>query len=97
LQRFPRSPCKAFNARKPAVQRQIDRASAPARKLKALEARAFETLGLPQNATPDEIKSSYKQKLKMYHPDANDSDRASESALRVSIEAYRILKMNGFC
>ncbi|MCZ7451123.1 J domain-containing protein [Agrobacterium rhizogenes] len=67
------------------------------RKLKVLEAKAFETLGLSSQATSGEIRSRYKERLKMHHPDANDGDRNSEDALRASIEAYRILKLNGFC
>lgn len=88
---------KALNARKSAAQRLIGKSDTPVRKLKALEARAFNTLGLAPNATPEAIKSTYKQKLKMHHPDANDGHRASEEALRASIEAYKILRMNGFC
>ncbi|EJT01917.1 molecular chaperone DnaJ family protein (plasmid) [Rhizobium sp. CCGE 510] len=62
-----------------------------------LEAKAFEKLGLSPDATPDEIKSRYKQLLKMHHPDANDGDRKSEDSLRSTIEAHKILKLNGFC
>jgi len=67
------------------------------RKLKVLEARALETLGLVPGASPQEIRSRYKEKLKMHHPDANEGSRASEEALRASIEAHKILKLNGFC
>lgn len=67
------------------------------RKLKVLEAKAFETLALSPDATPDEIRSRYKLKLKMHHPDANDGDRASEEILQATIDAYKILKLNGFC
>ena len=87
---------KALNASKTAAQR-LAGTDSPARKLKPLEARAFETLGLLPNATPQEIKSRYKQRLKMHHPDANEGNRASEDALRASIEAHKILKLNGFC
>ena len=88
---------KAINARKGAAQRQAAKAIVQSRKLKVLEAKAFETLGLSPSATPDEIRSRYKQRLKMHHPDANDGDRASEDALRAAIDAHRILKLNGFC
>jgi DnaJ-class molecular chaperone len=67
------------------------------RKLKTLEAKAFETLGLSQAATPEEIKSRYKDLVKMHHPDANDGDRGSEAQLRAAIEAHKLLKLNGFC
>jgi len=54
-------------------------------------------LGLEQVATSEEIKSRYKERLKADHPDANSGDRKSEDRLRATIEAFRILKLNGFC
>jgi curved DNA-binding protein CbpA len=88
---------KATNARKSAAERQAVKADLQRRKLKVLEAKAFETLGLPPEATPAEIRSRYKQKLKMHHPDANSGDRNSEDELRAAIDAHKILKLNGFC
>lgn len=87
---------KTLNARKSARQGQPT-TGGHQRKLKTLEAKAFDTLGLAPEATPEEIKSRYKERLKMHHPDANDGDRNSEDALRATIEAFRILKLNGFC
>jgi curved DNA-binding protein CbpA len=88
---------KTLNARKTAAQRKAQRANSQIRKLKVLEAKAFETLGLSADANPDEIKSRYKERLKLHHPDANQGDRTSEDELRASIEAPRIHKLNGFC
>ncbi|MDR9773094.1 J domain-containing protein [Rhizobium hidalgonense] len=88
---------KTLNARKSAAQSQAAKAAFQSRKLKVLEAKAFETLDLSPNATPDEIRSRYKQRLKMHHPDANDGDRTAESALQATIDAHKILKLNGFC
>ncbi|BCH61439.1 DnaJ domain-containing protein [Agrobacterium vitis] len=88
---------KATNARKSAAQRQAEKLDTQRRKLKVLEAKAFETLGLSPDATPEEIRSRYKQKLKMHHPDANNGDRNSEDKLQASIDAHKILKLNGFC
>lgn len=88
---------KALNARKTAMQRDAEKRDPQARKLKALEIRALETLGLSSSATPQEIRKRYKEKLKMHHPDANEGDRSSEDALRASIEAHKILKLNGLC
>jgi curved DNA-binding protein CbpA len=88
---------KALNARKSAAERQAKKVELQARKLKVLEARAFETLGLPEDANPDAIRRRYKEKLKMHHPDANRGKRDTEGQLQASIEAYRILKLNGFC
>lgn len=88
---------KAINARKTAAQRQAKTIELQTRKLKVLEARAFETLGLSPDATPEEIKSRYKERLKMHHPDSNQGNRSAEDELRASIEAHKILKLNGFC
>lgn len=65
------------------------------RVLKPLEAKAFESLHLPGTATPVEIKSRYKELVKLNHPDANGGDRASEDKLREIIQAYNYLKQAG--
>jgi curved DNA-binding protein CbpA len=88
---------KTINARKDAEQRQREKVQFQQRKLKVLEAKAFETLGLSEDATPEEIRVRYKQKLKMHHPDANQGNRNSEDDLRAAIDAHKILKLNGFC
>lgn len=67
------------------------------RKLKTLETKAFETLGLSANATPKDIKSRYKELVKKHHPDANGGDRGSEERFRAVIQAYQLLKQEGFC
>jgi curved DNA-binding protein CbpA len=68
-----------------------------ARKLKTLEAKAFDTMGLAATATGQEIKSRYKELVKKHHPDANGGDRGSEDRFRAVIQAYQLLKQNGFC
>lgn len=93
----PSGSAKSVNARKSAAQRLFEKRAFQARKLKVLEAKAFEVLGLSPDATPEEIRSRYKERLKMHHPDANQGNRNSEDQLRASIEAHKILKMNGFC
>lgn len=67
------------------------------RKLKALEAKAMETLGLDPSATGTAIKQRYKELVKRHHPDANGGDRASEDRFRDVIQAYRMLKQAGLC
>jgi curved DNA-binding protein CbpA len=67
------------------------------RKLKALETKAFDTLGLPAAASSDDIKARYKELVKKHHPDANGGDRGSEERFREVIQAYQMLKSAGFC
>lgn len=66
------------------------------RKLKRLEKQSLDKLRLPDNATSKEIKSKYKQLVKLHHPDANGGDRSSEDQLREIIQAYNFLKSAGF-
>lgn len=88
---------KTINARKSAERVQAHKVELQKRKLRVLEARAFETLGLSEDATPEEIRRRYKERLKQLHPDANNGSRASEAQLKASIEAHKLLKLNGFC
>lgn len=67
------------------------------RKVRALEAKALESLGLDGKATGAEIKARYKELVKRHHPDANGGNRASEDRFRDVIQAYRLLKQAGFC
>ena len=67
------------------------------RKLKTLEAKALETLGLEASATGAAIKSRYKELVKRHHPDANGGDRGSEDRFRDVLQAYRVLKQAGLC
>lgn len=67
------------------------------RKLKPLETKAFDTLGLVMGATANDIKSRYKELVKKHHPDANGGDRGSEERFRAVIQAYQLLKQAGFC
>ena len=67
------------------------------RKLKTLEAKALETLGLDGKATGADIKSRYKELVKRHHPDSNGGDRGSEDRFRDVLQAYRVLKQAGLC
>ncbi|MEM8797599.1 MAG: DnaJ domain-containing protein [Pseudomonadota bacterium] len=73
-----------------------DGAASGKRKVKRLEKQYLDKLGLSAEATPREIKSKYKQLVKMHHPDANGGDRSSEDRLREIIQAYNFLKSAGF-
>jgi curved DNA-binding protein CbpA len=67
------------------------------RKLKTLESKALDTMGLGANATSTDIKSRYKELVKKHHPDANGGDRGSEERFRAVVQAYQLLKQAGFC
>ncbi|TPW27316.1 J domain-containing protein [Pararhizobium mangrovi] len=67
------------------------------RKIKTLEAKAFETLSLAETAHSEEIKTQYKALVKKHHPDANGGDRGSEERFREVVQAYQLLKQAGFC
>jgi len=84
-----RDPYNFFSARRAEPPRE--------RKLKSLEAKAMETLGLGAKATGAEIKARYKELVKRHHPDANGGDRSSEDRFRDVLQAYRVLKQAGFC
>ncbi|WP_320140939.1 J domain-containing protein [uncultured Cohaesibacter sp.] len=66
------------------------------RKLRPLEAKAFETLGLKLPATADDVKRAYKRLLKENHPDLNKGDRACEERLQDVIAAYNTLRAGGY-
>ena len=74
-----------------------EKAPAPERRLKPLETKALDTLGLAGGATSSDIKSRYKELVKRHHPDANGGDRGSEERFREVIQAYQLLKQAGFC
>ncbi|MBB5073647.1 curved DNA-binding protein CbpA [Bartonella callosciuri] len=67
------------------------------RKLKPLEAKAFDTLGLPPNASAESIKTKYKELVKKHHPDSNGGNRSSEERFRDVLHAYNLLKKSGLC
>lgn len=67
----------------------------PARRLKPLERKALEALGLDERADRDRIKHRFKELVKRHHPDANGGDKRSENKLREIIQAYNYLKQAG--
>jgi len=72
-------------------------ATGKARKIRSLERKALDDLGLPHSASGEEIKSRYKELVKRHHPDANGGDRSSEGRLRQIIQAYKLLRQAGLC
>jgi curved DNA-binding protein CbpA len=57
-----------------------------------MERKSLEVMGLPESATPAQVKAQYKMLVKRHHPDANGGDRSLEDRLREIIQAYNYLK-----
>lgn len=51
----------------------------------------YETLGVPRNATPEQIKKAYRALARQHHPDANPADSVSEERFREIAQAYEVL------
>ncbi|MGE0628212.1 MAG: J domain-containing protein [Hyphomicrobiaceae bacterium] len=65
------------------------------RKLKPLEQKALDAMGLDARSSRDDIKARFKELVKRHHPDANGGDRGAEEKLREIIQAYNYLKQAG--
>jgi DnaJ domain len=87
----------AATARGPRVYRSSRTATAPdyRRQLKPLERKSLRTLDLTDEAGKEQIKSRFKELVKLHHPDANGGDSRSEEKLREIIQAYNYLKQAG--
>jgi molecular chaperone DnaJ len=48
-------------------------------------------LGVPRNATIDDIKKAYRQLALKYHPDRNPGNKEAEENFKVAAEAYEVL------
>lgn len=51
----------------------------------------YEVLGVPRNASEQEIKSAYRRLALKHHPDRNPGDRQAEERFKEAAEAYGVL------
>ncbi|RLA85219.1 MAG: molecular chaperone DnaJ [Deltaproteobacteria bacterium] len=52
----------------------------------------YKILGVPRNATQEEIKRAYRQLALKYHPDRNPGDKEAEERFKEIAEAYEVLR-----
>ena len=51
----------------------------------------YEILGIPRNASSEDIKKAYRSKALQFHPDRNPGNKEAEEKFKESAEAYSVL------
>jgi len=51
----------------------------------------YQVLGVPRDASVDEVKKKYRQIALKYHPDRNPGDKSAEEKFKEAAEAYEVI------
>ncbi|HEX2695664.1 MAG TPA: DnaJ domain-containing protein, partial [Acidobacteriota bacterium] len=51
----------------------------------------YRILGVPAQASPEDIKKAYRQAALKHHPDRNPGNREAEERFKLAAEAYSVL------